>query len=106
MQHCIFGKGRCGKLKHLYFLFVFVHVETLATPCTNAKWSKTHRCWHIANNRTHLTELFRVFKGKAYLNTEALFVDKTKQKTSISSSETSKIIAVPNPEYVKKINEF
>ncbi len=77
-------------------------LNSIVKTFADAKWSKTHRCWHIANNRTHLKELFRVFKGKAYLNTEALFADKTKRKTSINHGETSKLIVELNHEHVKK----
>lgn len=93
---------------HRWGLYFAMNEElnSIVKTFADAKWSKTHRCWHIANNSTNLKELFRVFKGKAYLNTDALFVDKTKQKTSINHGETSKLIVELNHEQVKKINEF
>ena len=38
-----------------------------------AKWSQTHKSWHVANNPDKLKELFRVFKGFASVDTTAVF---------------------------------
>lgn len=39
----------------------------------NARWSKTHNCWHLPNNRENLKRLFSELKGTAWLDTSALF---------------------------------
>ena len=93
---------------HRFGLFFAINQElnSIVKTFADAKWSKTHKCWHIANKRTNLKELFRVFKDKAYLNTDALFADKTQQRTASNPGETFKLIVEPNPEHVKKIAEF
>lgn len=39
-------------------------------------WSSTHRCWYIQNSPHHLREVFRIFKGIAYIKTEDFFAPK------------------------------
>jgi len=39
----------------------------------DARWSKTHNCWHLPNNRENLKKLFTELKGKAWIDTSALF---------------------------------
>ncbi|MFN7372129.1 MAG: phage integrase N-terminal SAM-like domain-containing protein [Cyclobacteriaceae bacterium] len=38
----------------------------------DARFSATHRCWYINNRPNRVTELFKLFKGKAYLDVTAL----------------------------------
>ena len=38
-----------------------------------AKWSATHKCWHIPNGRDHIASVFRAFKGKAWVDGNELF---------------------------------
>ncbi len=46
---------------------------TLARTLPDCRWSNTHRAWHIPNNRENLKLLFKVFKGKAYIDTTVIF---------------------------------
>ena len=36
-------------------------------------FSSTYRSWHVPNNRETLKELFRIFKGAAFLDTTGIF---------------------------------
>lgn len=38
----------------------------------DARFSATHRCWYINERPNRVTELFKLFKGKAYLDVTAL----------------------------------
>ncbi|MBK8338993.1 MAG: site-specific integrase [Flavobacteriales bacterium] len=38
-----------------------------------AQWSATHKCWHVPNGREHISALFKVFKGKAWVDGSELF---------------------------------
>jgi site-specific recombinase XerD len=39
-------------------------------------WSKTHNSWHVPNNPESLKEIFRVFKGKAFIDSKEVFGEK------------------------------
>jgi integrase/recombinase XerD len=74
---------------------------------TDAKWSQTNKCWHIANNRTNLKELFRAFKGKAYINADALFVKNHQAKETAKTVEHKSITKGElNEIHLKKIAQF
>ncbi|MFN3918489.1 MAG: tyrosine-type recombinase/integrase [Flavobacteriales bacterium] len=72
----------------------------------DAKWSQTNRCWHIANNRTNLKELSNVFRGKAYVNADSLFLPKPKQEKPIKPTEKLVLNGELNTEHLKKIAQF
>jgi integrase/recombinase XerD len=46
-----------------------------------ARWSRTMNCWHIKDGRDVVHELFRVFKGKAFLDYSLLVSDKDVEPT-------------------------
>jgi integrase/recombinase XerD len=77
-------------------------VKTLPDAC----WSQSQKCWHIANNRTNLKELFRVFKGIAYVNANALFLPKPKQEKPIETKEKIILNNQLTSEHLKKIAQF
>ncbi|MFP5471801.1 MAG: site-specific tyrosine recombinase/integron integrase [Bacteroidia bacterium] len=81
-------------------------LNSIVKTFTDAKWSQTHKCWHIANNRTNLKELFRVFKGKAYVNADALFLPKPKEKVLAKPIEKTIPTGELNAEHFKKIAQF
>jgi hypothetical protein len=68
----------------------------------DAYWSQSQKCWHIANNRTNLKELFRVFKGIAYVNANALFLPKPKQEKPIEIKEKIILNNQLTSEHLKK----
>jgi len=73
---------------------------------TDAKWSQTHKCWHIANNRNNLKELFRVFKGKAYVNADALFLPKPTASLPAKPAEKFVPVGELDANHFKKIAQF
>jgi integrase/recombinase XerD len=89
-------------------LYFAVDQELIALVKTfaDAKWSQTNKCWHIANNRANLKELFAVFKGKAYVNADALFSPKTKEKVSAEPTEKMIVAGELSAEHFKKIAQF
>ena len=34
----------------------------------DARWSKTHRAWHIPQNKYNISDIFKVFKNKAWVD--------------------------------------
>ncbi len=72
----------------------------------DAQWSQSERCWHIANNRSNLKELFNVFRGKAYINANAIFLSKPEEATTKKSFEKTEIKGELTAEHLKKIAQF
>lgn len=110
-------------LKHLYHRdkkclgLHFAHDSELIQLCKNLSclWSQTNKCWYIANNPYNLKEIFRVFKGKAFINAEQVFYKKEAKKeapvTAVSKKEIKpkvKITLLPlqNDEVKGKILKF
>ena len=73
----------------------------------DAKWSKTNKCWYIANHKTNLKELFQVFKGIAFIDTTAIFA---KPNPSIKKTNEPKIekstLPTLNVNAKKKVFQF
>ncbi|HOY33455.1 MAG TPA: site-specific integrase [Bacteroidales bacterium] len=60
--------------ERLLVLFPYdVELIALIKKVKGATFSSTLENWHIANNRDNLKELFRLFKGIAFLDTTAIF---------------------------------
>lgn len=57
-------------------------LNSLVKTLDNVQWSQTHKCWHIANNRHNLKAIFQTFKGKAFINKDAVFAPKSLQEKS------------------------
>jgi integrase/recombinase XerD len=81
-------------------------LNSIVKTFADAKWSQTHKCWHIANNRSNLKELFRVFKGKAYVNADALFLPKTSAQLPTTTAEKFVPIDELDANHFKKIAQF
>jgi len=47
-------------------------ITALLKTIPGTRWSQTHRAWYIEDRRELLKELFKCFKGRVYLNYEAL----------------------------------
>lgn len=77
-------------------------VKTFPDAC----WSQSQKCWHIANNRNNLKELFRIFRGKAYINANAIFLSKPAEKTTKKPFEKAEIKSELTAEHLKKIAQF
>jgi integrase/recombinase XerD len=89
-------------------LFFPIDKELIALVKTlpDARWSQSQKCWHIANNRSNLKELFRLFKGIAYVNTNALFLPKPKHEKLIETKEKVILTNQLTSEHLKKIAQF
>jgi integrase/recombinase XerD len=51
----------------LYFPFDKELVE-LVKQFNDARWSKTHRAWHIPQNKYNISDIYKVFKTKAWID--------------------------------------
>ncbi len=40
-------------------------------------WSDTHKCWYVPNNPSSLKSIYRVFKGKAWIDSSRIFSKKS-----------------------------
>jgi integrase/recombinase XerD len=96
-----YGQNRLG----LYFA---IDRELIASVKTfeDAKWSRSLKCWHIANNRNNLKAFFNVFRGKAFINANAIFLPKPAEKTTKKPFEKTEIKGELTVEHLKKIAQF
>ena len=72
-----------------------------------AKWSQTEKAWYIQNNRKNLKLIFKIFQGKAKINTSALhFKSKKKptdvKKASIKTSVKKNLTTTEYPDFLKR----
>ena len=71
-------------LKHLQhkgarrIALCFAYDNDLASIAKTAgcSWSNTHKCWYITNTPAHLKEIYRIYRGIAYINSDELFKTK------------------------------
>ena len=54
-----------------------------------ATFSSTHKSWHVANNRDTLAELFQIFKGKAFLDTTAVFKKEVNSNSTVQNPDSN-----------------
>jgi integrase/recombinase XerD len=73
----------------------------------DASWSNSNKCWHIANSRNNMRELFQVFKGKAYLDTTTIFSneEKTKKEVELVSEKVTLETTLTN-QHIEKLTQF
>ena len=45
----------------------------IARKLTGVRWSRTNKCWYVPNNPPNLKELFRLFKGVAWVDASELY---------------------------------
>lgn len=73
----------------------------------DAAWSNSNKCWHIANGRNNMKELFQVFNGKAYIDTTAIFSNKEKTKNRVEKlSGKVKLNTTLTNQQIEKITQF
>jgi len=65
------SEHRGQKVLKLVFPFDSVLAGILKT-CAEARWSATHRCWHVPDKPGMLNKLLTIFNGKAWLDYTAL----------------------------------
>ena len=67
---------------------------------SDARWSSTERCWHVADGSASLKKIFAVFKGRAWVDGSALFGAAAKRTTT-----RKEVAAKPTPEQVPRIED-
>lgn len=73
----------------------------------DAAWRNSNKCWHIANGRNNMKELFQVFNGKAYLDTSKIFSNKEEPKKQIIPvSEKIRLETILTSQQIEKISQF
>lgn len=73
----------------------------------DAAWSNSNKCWHIANGRNNMKELFQVFNGKAYLDTSTIFSNKEEPKKQVVHvSKKVTIETILTSQQIEKITQF
>ncbi len=53
-----------------------------------AKFSSTHHCWYVDNNPANLKKIFKVFRGRAWIDQTSFFKPGPKKAESIVKRET------------------
>ncbi len=88
-------------------------IESLVKELPGVVWSEDKQCWTIPNNPQSLRDMFRIFRGKAILNTDGVFGTSRKQVVSSGSPEEttgrkSPVALLPQlaPEISLKVEEF
>jgi integrase/recombinase XerD len=61
--------------------------ENIVNQLPDCQWSEQIRCWHVPNNPESLREIFRIFQGKAYIDTSGVFGEKRKNTKVIALKE-------------------
>lgn len=61
--------------------------ENIVNKLPDCQWSEQIRCWHVPNNPESLREIFRLFRGKAYIDTSGVFGEKRKNPKVITLKE-------------------
>lgn len=67
LRHLLHKGQRCIALDFPYNAALIAAAKE-----AHAKWSATERCWHVPNTADHLKNIFRSFKGKAWVDSTAL----------------------------------
>lgn len=67
-----------------------------------SQWSKTQGCWYVLNNGSNLKAIFEAFKGKAWIDTKALYKSESvAKKVNEKSNNVKPIISDEMEEKVK-----
>ncbi len=78
-------------------------LQSMARKIPGIKWSKTHKAWHIANNKSNVKLCFQLFYGKIWINASELKKDKPQSGSPAITSNSREGI----PENVQiKIEQF
>ncbi|MFN8350490.1 MAG: site-specific tyrosine recombinase/integron integrase [Flavobacteriales bacterium] len=85
----------------------FPYEQTLiaAAKSAGAKWSATHRCWHVPNGHEQIGNLFQVFKGKAWVDGNALF-GKTVARAPAEPKRNDQPPAMLTPQQVNALEQM
>ena len=74
----------------------------------DARWSKTHRAWHIPQNKYNISDIFKVFKNKAWVDYRGFFFKDVLETTVESGKRGAKTVLEEkiSAEAVEKIEKF
>ena len=74
----------------------------------DARWSKTHRAWHIPQNKYNISDIFKVFKNKAWVDYRDLKRKDVLETTVESGKRGAKTVLEEkiSAEAVEKIEKF
>ncbi len=86
LEHLVHHGVRC-----IAILFPYDPTLNAAVKPTGAKWSGTHRCWHLPNAPEHLKAIFTAFKGLAWVDMNTL---RTKAGTGPDRSRRTAAVRV------------
>lgn len=81
--------------------------EKIVKQLPDCQWSEQIRFWHVPNNPESIREIFRLFKGKAYIDTTGVFGEKKKnpkvimRKSRSGETATDALVSPPLPEEAK-----
>lgn len=74
----------------------------------DARWSKTHRAWHIPQNKYNISDIFKVFKNKAWVDYRGFSRKDVLETTVESGKRGAKTVLEEkiSAEAVEKIEKF
>lgn len=74
----------------------------------DARWSKTHRAWHIPQNKYNISDIFKVFKNKAWVDYRGFSRKDVLETTVESGKRGAKTVLEEkiSAEAIEKIEKF
>jgi integrase/recombinase XerD len=73
----------------------------------NAQWDQEHDCWLIQNSRNNLKDIFRLFKGLAFVDAKEFFKKPDKPATKPEPVKKQSVLKeLEDPEIKEKIESF
>lgn len=78
----------------------------LTKQLSGATWSNTLKAWHIADTKEDFTAVYLLFKGKAWLNWDALKNNDNKEKPIERKKNPTEKLAPLNDDGVQKIEQY
>ena len=76
MKKIVLKKLIHRNLNHIALYFDFDSQLQQIAKNLGCTWSNTHKCWYINNTPANLKELYRIYKGVAYINGDEFFKKK------------------------------
>lgn len=85
LRHLMVGEIKCIGLQFFPSKRIQAFIKTLDQP----RWSTTHQMVFVPNTPGHLAELFRTFKGEAWINCRYFFKNKPNRAQAIATDLTA-----------------
>lgn len=105
----IIERGLHHKEKRLFLKFPYnKNLILILKQVPDARWSNSFQAWHVADTKENFNKIFLLFKGKAWLNWDAL---KKKESNSLSNTKIERKnpaekLEPLNEEGIKKIEQY